>query len=379
MHKQILTLLFACLISLTSISVWADPTEPVSSEAAVSPLQVNLNAVYDSYFARKYRLGPNDALSISVFDTPEYNLENITVQPDGKIVVAPLGVLHVAGMTIDELHGMLVDKYKYYLNDPQLTIKLEHTKPFSVYMSGAVLHPGSYEIVTDPLRNFSRSGSNSDITLERKSPLLSNMLVAAGGLTHDADLEHVKVENRIDGTKFEVNLLELIANGASGNDLYLIAGDSIHVPRLASHEISEEKYKLALGSTVFQKTIPVKVYGYVNEPGLVQLESAQSANINSAIVAAGGYLTDSAYAPSKVIVYRSEKGGSLKTMEVDPRKEDITLMPNDMVYVPEKTRPLIGKAFDFMGRIISPIAGIGSAYNNWALMFNPTRFRVNVN
>jgi protein involved in polysaccharide export with SLBB domain len=205
-------------------------------------------------------------------------------------------------------------------------------------------------------------------------------MVAAGGLRYDADLEHVKIKNKFDGSVYEVNLLELVQNGDSDQDMFLVAGDSVEVPKLpTSYAMDEQKYRALLGSSVFQKEIPVKIYGFVNKPGLVMLDSAQSANLNSAIGMAGGYLaSDASYAPGKVMISRVDASGHLSTVEVDPRREDMTLRPNDIVYVPSKLRPKVGRAFDYMARMIQPAAFLGSAVNNWTLLFDPTRFQINM-
>lgn len=338
--------------------------------------------IYANYTGRKYILGPNDIISIDVYDAPEFSHENILIQPDGNITVAPFGSLPLAGKTMEEVQQDLGEKLKFYLNDPKVTVKLEHSKPFTVYVSGAVLKPGSYEMVTDVFRNQLVADNTPEVLLERKAPLLSNVLVAAGGISYDADLEHVTITNKIDGSQYQVSLLELIQNGNSDHDLFLVAGDTVHVPRLQSaYAVDEEKYRAILGSTIFQKNIPVKVYGYVNKPGLVALESAQSANLNSAIAAAGGFLNENngsaSYAPDTVLVSRVDNNGHITTTRVNPRKEDMSLRPNDIVYVPDKGRPQVGKAFDFMTRIITPLAGIATAGNNWALLFNPGRFNIN--
>jgi hypothetical protein len=135
-----------------------------------------------------------------------------------------------------------------------------------------------------------------------------------------------------------------------------------------------------LGTSFFQKEIPVKVYGFVNKPGLYMLDGAQSANLNSAIGEAGGYLngTDAPYAPDKVLISRVDANGHLITTSVDPRKSDVALRPNDIVYVPTKTVPKVGRAFDYLSRVIMPLGGIAAAANNWSLLFDPTRFNVSV-
>ncbi len=338
--------------------------------------------IYANYTGRKYILGPNDIISIDVYDSPEFSHENVLIQPDGNITVAPFGSLPLAGKTMEEVQQDLAQKLKFYLNDPRVTVKLEHSKPFTVYVSGAVLKPGSYEMVTDVFRNQLVADNTPEVLLERKAPLLSNVLVAAGGISYDADLEHVTITNKIDGSHYQVNLLELIQNGNSDHDLFLVAGDTVNVPRLqTAYAVNEEKYRALLGSTIFQKNIPVKVYGYVNRPGLVALESSQSANLNSAIAAAGGFLNENngsaSYLPDTVLVSRVDGSGHISTTRVNPRKEDMSLRPNDIVYVPDKARPRVGKAFDFLTRVITPLAGIATASNNWALLFDPGRFNIN--
>lgn len=352
-------------------------------DAGSSDSQQQLNArIIQNYTGRKYRLGPNDVIGVAVYDSPEFSQDNVLIMPDGNINVNPFGSLNVAGMTIDDLQNDLTERLRTYLNSPLVTVKLEKTKPFNVYVSGAVLRPGSYELMTDISRNQMLSNTAPGVILQRVSPLLSNVLVATGGLRYDADLEHVKVHNKFDNSSYEVNLLDLAMTGNSDQDMYLIAGDSVEVPHLSSpYAVDENKYKAMLGASFFQKEIPVKVYGFVNRPGLIMLDAAQSANLNSAIGAAGGYLStpnfDSAYSPSKIYISRVDGSGHMATTTVDPRKDDMTLRPNDIVYVPSKTIPKVGRAFDYVARIISPLAAIGSGANAWSLLFDPTRFNVN--
>ena len=375
MKKYLLLLIVWFSAGLHGVNVFA--ANDYENLSQINNSQHKLTSVISNTVSRKYVLGANDVLSIYVYDSPEFNQENVRVHPDGKIVIEPLGTIQVAGITIDELHDLLVEKYKYYLNDPRVSIKLDQTKPFIVYVTGAVLNPGSYEIDTDTAKTPSNINANPETQIERKAPLLSNVLVAAGGILYDADLEHIKITNQADKNEIKVNLLNLLENGNSTEDIYLMAGDSIYVPKLPTPlAVNEQKYRKFAGATFSQRSVPVKVFGYVNSPGLVKLDSSQSLNINSAITAAGGYLTDSAYPPKKVYLSRVDTSGKLVTTVVNPMGNDVMLMPNDIVYVPEKVRPLVGKAFDYLTRVINPIDGYANAYNNWALMFSPKRYQV---
>lgn len=373
-HKEALKYFIITLfvLSLFTQSVWAENDDIVDARVIKSKLEFN-----SKDHSRDYLLGPNDVISVFVYDSKEFDQEKMRIQPDGNIILTPLGQIRASGKTVEELHLLLVNKYKKYLKDPQVTIRLDQLRPFVTYISGAVLSPGGYELNADTSTH--QGFVTSDLAMlqvERKSPLLSNLLIAAGGVKFDADLEHIKVSNSITNTEFEVNLMNIIEGDAT-QDVYLMAGDVIYVPKMPTPlAVSEEKYIKYATSTFSPKIIPVKVFGYVSKPGLIKLDNSASITLNSAIMAAGGYLTDAAYAPKKVYVSRADASGKLVTKVVNPMSNDIVVMPNDIVYVPEKTRPLIGKAFEAMFKVIAPFNAAANTYNNGALMFSPTRYQV---
>ncbi len=340
-------------------------------------LQTSYGLTPDYYNCRSYVLGPDDVLSIYVYDNPDFNQENVRIQPDGNIVLTPMGTINISGLKMDEFERLLTDNFKYYLNDPKLTIKLEEKRPFFVYITGGVQNPGSYELVTNAQANQSTMSDRPEVQIDRKTPMLSNVLVASGGITHDADLENIVITNKYTKETINVNLMTLLNDGDSDQDVYLMPGDNIYVPRLITpFAVDENKYKLYATATFSPKNIPIRVFGYVNRPGLIRLESADSLTLNSAITAAGGYQFETAYASKKVYISRADANGKLVTKAVNPRSNDVVLMPNDIIYVPHGSRPVVGKFFDYLGRIFSPANTFANTYNNWALMFNPTRYQV---
>lgn len=367
----VITLLFLGLFTNTPLK--AEENNTLNARLIESRLEYDANV-----HSREYLLGPNDIISILVYDDKDLNQEQLRVQPDGNIIIAPLGQIKASGKTVEELHTLLVKKYKYYLKDPQLTIRLDKTRPFVAYVTGNVLNPGGYELNTDT-STYYPGGVNtfSEVQIARRSPLLSNLLIAAGGVKFDADLEHIKITNSNSRDSFEVNLMNILERQDSRQDIYLMAGDVITVPKLPTPlAVSEANYIRYATSTFSPRYIPVKVFGYVQHPGLVKLDSSASITLNSALMQAGGYLTDAAYAPKKVYISRADASGKLITKKVNPMENDIVVMPNDIVYVPEKARPLVAKAFEAMTKILTPINGVANSYNNWALMFNPTRYQV---
>ena len=360
------------VLSFLMHAAFAEDSNMIDAHLIKSELEFNSNQ-----HSRDYLLGPNDVISIFVYDSKEFDQEKMRIQPDGNIILTPLGQVKASGKTVEELHILLVNKYKTYLKDPQVTIRLDQLRPFVAYITGAVLNPGGYELNADTSTHQGVFSSDlAMLQIERKSPLLSNLLVAAGGIKFDADLEHLKIKNSINKNEFEVNLISIL-EGDSTQDVYLLAGDVIYVPKLPTPlAVSEEKYLKYATSTFSPKQIPVKVFGYVQNPGLIKLDSSASITLNSAIMAAGGYLTDAAYAPKKVYISRADASGKLVTKVVNPMSSDIVVMPNDIVYVPEKTRPMIGKAFEAVFKVLVPLNAAANTYNNGALMFSPTRYQV---
>lgn len=93
-----------------------------------------------------YKLGPEDVLTITVFDLPEMT-ETVRVENDGTITVKLLGAVKAAGLTVAQLRDELQKEWgKTYLQDPHVTIFIRqfHSSPVSVV--GAVAKPGLYQL-----------------------------------------------------------------------------------------------------------------------------------------------------------------------------------------------------------------------------------------
>lgn len=93
-----------------------------------------------------YKLGPEDVLTITVFNLPEMT-ETVRIENDGSIEVKLLGRVKAAGLTTGQLRDELQrDWGKTYLQDPHVTIFIRqfHSNPVSVV--GAVAKPGLYQM-----------------------------------------------------------------------------------------------------------------------------------------------------------------------------------------------------------------------------------------
>ncbi|MCP4407260.1 MAG: polysaccharide export protein [Gammaproteobacteria bacterium] len=91
----------------------------------------------------RYRLGPDDILSITVFGEPELSLKNTRVATNGRISFPLLGQIPVEGLTVTELEAELIRRLADgYLRRPRVIVAI--TEYRLVYVNGEVKQPGGY-------------------------------------------------------------------------------------------------------------------------------------------------------------------------------------------------------------------------------------------
>jgi hypothetical protein len=99
------------------------------------------------------------------------------------------------------------------------------------------------------------------------------------------------------------------------------------------------------------------------------LTASDSPRLNTAISKAGGYLFGMTSPPKNVIISRMDSEGRLASTKVNPMKNDVLLLPNDVIFVSENMTSSLGRGFDYLLRIISPVSSFASGYNNFDYVF----------
>jgi polysaccharide export outer membrane protein len=169
--------------------------------------------VYFNNFLTSYRLGPEDVISISVFDLPRYDRANIVVPPDGKINYFHIrDGLHVAGKTTQQVADEITRHLDEYVIDPKVTVALEKAMSMRYYVIGDVAQPG--------IRIMNRRLSAYEAILE------------SGGILNTGDRSKVTVSRlRADGTRELVPVnVAAIEKGKAPDNYFLRAGDLVIVP-----------------------------------------------------------------------------------------------------------------------------------------------------
>jgi len=90
----------------------------------------------------EYRIGPGDALQITVFKEPDASVPEVTVRTDGKISMPFLGEVQAQGMTPPDLEKFLTQKLLPFIKDPDVSVLVKSVQSEKVYVIGSVKKGG---------------------------------------------------------------------------------------------------------------------------------------------------------------------------------------------------------------------------------------------
>jgi len=174
-------------------------------EAAVSPY-------YNNFFTN-YRLGPEDVISVEVFNQPRYSRTNIIVPPSGRVSLSLIkGGVFVNGKTVDEVAEIIKKSYDEYIIDPQVNVSLDKAMSYRYSVIGDVGQPG--------------------IRLMNHRMTVSEAIAEAGGVLNTGNKSKIVVLRRQSTgvlAQIPVNL-SAIYKGKAPDSVYLAPGDQVVVP-----------------------------------------------------------------------------------------------------------------------------------------------------
>jgi polysaccharide export outer membrane protein len=182
------------------------------AEAAILP--------YINNFYATLRLGPEDIITVDVFDQPLYSRANIAVPPNGKINYPLIGQIMVAGRTTDEIEREITERLIEYIIDPKVTVQVNQVHSLKFLVVGDVNAPGIYEMprrmtLTEGIARagyFSKYGKRSEVTVLRNQPGSQPVPI-------------------------KVNVKEIEKGNAE--DIFLVPGDMVVVPGNALKTIDQ--------------------------------------------------------------------------------------------------------------------------------------------
>jgi polysaccharide export outer membrane protein len=266
-----------------------------------------------------YTLGPEDVISIDVFNLPELS-KTVRVANDGLIALPLIGRVQAAGLTAEQLRQELAEKWgENYLQDPQVTVFVNEFKAKPVSVIGAVERPGLYTLTgrRTLIEVLSMAGGFGKRTT---SPAGRTVLVTRKSGFKDlqpVDGMHVRGPDQI-----EIDLNRLLYTKDEALNIQIKPLDIISV----------------------SKADVVYVTGAVKRPGGFVLEDRPNMTVLQAIAMAEGFTATAAKKSARIL--RTNQNGSKTEVPVDLGKiisgkaQDTTLAANDILFVPDSKKKI---------------------------------------
>ena len=169
---------------------------------------------------KEYRIAQGDVLSINLVGYPDIrslpstgndsnpSASGYPVDQQGYVQFPLIGRIKASGMSVPTFTATLQNRLQRYLkySDPQ--VKIINYRGNKFFIDGEVKQPGEFAIDDAPVSLYSA-------------------LSMAGGATEEGDSNSIVLNRK--GRNYNVSLNALREIGASGNQIYLQDGDSIHV------------------------------------------------------------------------------------------------------------------------------------------------------
>ena len=301
----------------------AQPGGRGSTPVLVSPLE-------------DYRIGPNDVIDIQVENAPEMS-RTFRVTAAGTFLMPYIGRVTAGKKTTEELAQMIADGLRGdYLKDPKVVVSVKEFNSRSFFIQGSVRSPGVFQIEGRPSMlelitlagGLSEThGANAYIIRRIKATEQNGPEPSTAKTTAAKDLNAEQGSAPEEGAKYELKSANIngLLKGRFDQDVLLEPGDIINIP----------------SSDVFF------VAGEVNAPGSFALK--EGTTLRQAISLAQG--TNYKAALNRGVVYReNEKTGKREEVHVDigavmgGKKEDVLIMANDIIMVPNSRSKTLGGA-----------------------------------
>ena len=247
--------------------------------------------------AGDYVIGPQDLLSIAVFDQADLG-GKYAVELDGSFTFPLIGRVQAGGMTIRDFEAELKTRLADgYFRNPQVTVAVEQYRSQRVFVTGEVRNPGAYALTGDMtlIEALAKAGSTT--------PNASDEVLVVRGAKGSDQAVSPDAEGR---ETVRLNLQQLQSGAATAQNVDLRDGDTIYVAR------AELTY----------------VLGQVKNPGSYPIRS--DTTVLQALSLAGGVTPTGAMNRTRII-----RTGGETTSEIKAKLTDI-VQPGDTIMVPER-------------------------------------------
>ncbi len=293
------------LLTIAFAGVAVAQQQPGASSA--SHAGAGATTLSDSSNLPAERIGPNDLVGITVYDSPELT-RTVRVDSDGTIRL-PMLKQHVqaAGLYPEELEKAITNALVngQVLVDPVVTVSVVEYRSRPVNVVGAVRTPVTLQAVGNVtlLDAISQAGgladnAGQDILISRQQPTADGKSTTL--------IQRIPVRGLLDAVDPSLNVS-------------LHGGEVVRVPEAGQYY----------------------VVGNVKAPGAYPIKAGSEATIFTALALTQGL---SPFAAHRAYIFRTEAGSGGKSQIpvelkkiLDRKSPDVPLMANDVLYIPEAT------------------------------------------
>jgi polysaccharide biosynthesis/export protein len=298
-----------------------------------------------------YRIGANDVIDIQIDNAIELS-RSFRVTAAGTFLMPYLGRITAQNKTPEELAQYITDRLRGdYLRDPKVTVTVREYNSRSFFIQGSVRSPGVYQIEGRPsllelitlASGLTESHGASAFIIRKIKPQKADEQkrddqkkdgqkkddrknVDQSGVEASADSNKEQPPESDEAPRYELRSVNIngLLKGRFDQDMFLEPGDIVNIPT----------------SDVFF------VAGEVNQPGSFALK--EGTTLRQAISLAQG--TNFKAATDRGVIFRENSNGKREEMRVDiasvmsGKKEDIPILANDIIIVPNSRVKSIGGA-----------------------------------
>jgi polysaccharide export outer membrane protein len=265
--------------------------------------------------AAGYVLGPNDQITVSVVELPEFSGRSYRIDEDGTVSLPLLGRVRAGGLTLTQLETSLYSSLRTQVRTPHVTANVTEARSVTISVMGAVNAPGMQQI--------------------QGAKTLFDVLAAAGGLKPEAG-ELVTITRR--ASEGPLNLPNELKDPADDRSTAAVkVRDIVELrdPRVNILVHAHDEVSVSRGTLLY-------VIGNVHKPGGFTLLQGHGVSALEALSMAEG-LAPNASPGAARILRRTSETEAREQIPVNLKKilagkiKDVQLSPDDILYVPDNT------------------------------------------
>jgi protein involved in polysaccharide export with SLBB domain len=342
---SLMLLVFACAGAVSVLSAQESSSQGGGAQTTtVTTPGVAMPASLDNQGIRNYVLGPGDTVDVRVFGQPDFNTM-ADVDGDGNISLPFLDKPIVARCRSErEIQKDISTAYSKYLKNPQVSVRIvgRNSRPPAI-VHGAVAMPQRVQM--------------------QRQIRLNDLLALAGGITERANgmVQVLHTEPVMCPAPGEIQEPETTVTMSDGEKL-----QSFKVYRVTDIVAGKEDANPIVRPGDVIKALeaePVYITGSVISPQGVYLHERQT--LTGVLAMVGGVKKEAK--SSDIRIYRQKQPGSVErelivadlTAIKKKQKEDVVLMPYDIIEVPEASKFSKGRLAETL--TASVLGGFSSA------------------